>query len=105
MNRAAIVDWAAGIYQDLDLGTVRQWLQDHPGRKATGYLPVYAPREIIHAAGMMPVGIHGSGDIEIIRGDAFYQSYSATSPARLSNWPNPGDWTCCRQSCSLRPAT
>lgn len=80
VNRAAIVDWAAGIYQDLDLGTVRQWLQDHPGRKAAGYLPVYAPREIIHAAGMIPVGIHGSGDIEIIRGDAFYQSYICHLP-------------------------
>ena len=33
-----------------------------PGRKAIGYMPVYVPRELIHAAGMLPVGILGGGD-------------------------------------------
>ncbi len=80
MGRTAIVDWAAAIYEDLDFSTVRRWLADRPGRRAAGYLPVYAPRELIHAAGMMPVGIHGSGAIEIIRGDAFYQSYICHLP-------------------------
>jgi benzoyl-CoA reductase subunit C len=37
------------------------------------------PREVIHAAGMLPVGIMGS-DIEIIRGDAYYQSYICHIP-------------------------
>jgi benzoyl-CoA reductase subunit C len=78
--RAQIVDWAADIYEDLDFGAVHQWLAEHPGQKAAGYLPVYAPREIIHAAGMLPVGIHGSGAIEIIRGDAYYQSYICHLP-------------------------
>ena len=31
-------------------------------RKVIGYLPVYVPREIIHAAGMLPVGMLGGGD-------------------------------------------
>ena len=78
--RTDIVDWARGGYEDLDYTAARQWLADHPGRHACGYLPVYAPREVIHAAGMLPVGIHGSGDIEIIRGDAFYQSYICHLP-------------------------
>jgi len=78
--RAKIVDWATGIYEDLDFTVSRKWLEDNPGRKAAGYLPVYAPREIIHAAGMLPVGIHGHGAIEIIRGDAYYQSYICHLP-------------------------
>jgi benzoyl-CoA reductase subunit C len=80
-TRAALVEKARDIYDDLDLGAVRRWLADHPGAKAAGYLPVYAPREIMHACGLLPVGIHGGGDrIEIIRGDAFYQSYICHLP-------------------------
>lgn len=78
--RTAVVDWATEIYEDIDFKVVHEWLADHPGQKAAGYLPVYAPREIIHAAGMLPVGIHGNGSIEIIRGDAFYQSYICHLP-------------------------
>ncbi len=80
MNRTDIVDWATRIYEDLDFTAARKWLAAEPGRKACGYLPVYAPREIILAAGMLPVGIHGSSSIEIIRGDAFYQSYICHLP-------------------------
>jgi benzoyl-CoA reductase subunit C len=80
-TRADVVDWARALYDDLDLAAVRRWIADSPGRKAAGYLPVYAPREIIHASGMLPVGIHGAGDrLEIIRGDAFYQSYICHLP-------------------------
>jgi benzoyl-CoA reductase subunit C len=39
------------------------------------------PHEIIHAAGMLPVGIFGGGDqIEVIQGDAYYQSYICRIP-------------------------
>ena len=80
-SRAGVIDWARAVYDDLDLGTVREWLEERPGRKAAGYLPVYAPREVVHACGMLPVGIYGGGDrIEIIRGDAFYQSYICHLP-------------------------
>ena len=52
-----------------------------PGRKAIGYMPVYVPRELIHAAGMLPVGILGGGDqLEVIQGDAYYQSYICRIP-------------------------
>ena len=67
--------------RDSDFGVARRWLDEEGGRTAAGYLPVYAPREIIHACGMLPVGIYGGGDqIEIIRGDAFYQSYICHLP-------------------------
>ncbi len=78
--RTQIIDWATAIYEDLDFTVVHEWLDEVPGRKAAGFLPVYAPKEIIHAAGMLPVGIHGNGAIEIIRGDAYYQSYICHLP-------------------------
>ena len=81
MSRAAIIDWASAIHEDLDFGAVRAWLAERPGRKAAGYLPVYAPREVILASGMLPVGVHGGGDrVEIIKGDAYYQSYICHLP-------------------------
>ena len=81
MTRASIIDWARTLFEDLDFGSVRRWLAENPGRKAAGYLPVYIPREIPHACGMLPVGIHGGGDhLEIIKGDAFYQSYICHLP-------------------------
>jgi benzoyl-CoA reductase subunit C len=44
-------------------------------------LPIYLPREIIHAAGMLPVGIFGAGDrIPVIKGDAYFQSYICHLP-------------------------
>jgi benzoyl-CoA reductase subunit C len=81
VRRSEIVDWAAEISEDLEFGAARRWIADIPGRKAVGYLPVYAPRELIRASGMLPVGVHGAGDrLEIIRGDAFYQSYICHLP-------------------------
>ncbi|MEO8035053.1 MAG: benzoyl-CoA reductase subunit C, partial [Acidobacteriota bacterium] len=72
---------ARSLYDDIDLGSVRQWKADHPGHKAIGHMPIYVPRELIHAAGMLPVGVVGGGDrIEIIRGDALFQSYICRIP-------------------------
>ncbi len=81
MGRESIIRAAREIYDDLDFQRVRDWLSQKPGTKAVGYLPVYAPRELIHACGLLPVGIHGGGDrVEIIKGDAFYQSYICHLP-------------------------
>lgn len=81
MTRAQQVEWARGVYEDVDFSAVRQWLELDPARRAAGYLPVYAPREVLHACGFLPVGIHGAGDLlETIRGDAFYQSYICHLP-------------------------
>lgn len=79
--RAQVVDRADALANDLDLNHVKEWLAAKPGRKAAGYLPVYAPRELIAAVGMLPVGVHGGGDrLEIIKGDACYQSYICHLP-------------------------
>ena len=76
-----IVQRCEALFEDLDLGAVKQWKAAAPGRKAIGYLPVYVPRELVHAAGMLPVGILGGGDqIEVIQGDAYYQSYICRIP-------------------------
>jgi benzoyl-CoA reductase subunit C len=78
---AELVDRARRLYEDLDLQCVRAWKREAPGRKAVGYMPIYVPRELIHAAGMLPVGVMGGGDrLEIIRGDAYFQSYLCHIP-------------------------
>ena len=80
-RRAALVDWARVAAEDFEFTAAREWIAERPGRKAAGYLPVYAPREVIRASSLLPVGVHGAGEqIEIIRGDAFYQSYICHLP-------------------------
>ena len=64
-----------------ELRAAREWKAAQPGRKVVGYMPIYVPREIIHAAGMLPLGIFGGGDqLEVIHGDAYYQSYICRIP-------------------------
>ncbi|MFO1273643.1 MAG: benzoyl-CoA reductase subunit C [Rubrivivax sp.] len=78
---AAIVEQCQALFEDLHFNAVKDWKAAVPGRKAIGYMPVYVPRELIHAAGMLPVGILGGGDsLEVIQGDAYYQSYICRIP-------------------------
>jgi benzoyl-CoA reductase subunit C len=84
LNPSATVDLVAranALFEDLSFGAARQWKAAEPGRKVIGYMPIYVPREIIHAAGMLPLGIVGGGDqLEVIHGDAYYQSYICRIP-------------------------
>ena len=75
----ALVERADELYHDVAFRSVAAW-KERTGAKAAAHLPVYAPREIIDAAGMLPVALHGAGDLEIIRGDAFFQSYICQLP-------------------------
>ncbi|MCL5966033.1 MAG: benzoyl-CoA reductase subunit C [Deltaproteobacteria bacterium] len=76
-----IVAFCQDIFDDVDFTRAREWKTARPGRKVIGYMPVYVPREIIHAAGMLPLGILGGGaDMEVIHGDAYYQSYICRIP-------------------------
>jgi benzoyl-CoA reductase subunit C len=76
-----IVERCQSLFDDLHFTAVKDWKAAAPGRKAIGYMPVYVPRELIHAAGMLPVGILGGGDqLEVIQGDAYYQSYICRIP-------------------------
>jgi benzoyl-CoA reductase subunit C len=78
---ASIVSRCEALYEDMSFAQVKSWKAEDPSRKAIGYMPIYVPREIIHAAGMLPVGIFGGGDrIEVIQGDAYYQSYICRIP-------------------------
>jgi benzoyl-CoA reductase subunit C len=76
-----IVERCQALFDDLSFNAVKDWKREAPERKAIGYMPIYVPREIIHAAGMLPVGILGGGDqLEVIQGDAYYQSYICRIP-------------------------
>ena len=76
----ALAASAEELYRDYGLPAVKRWKETHEG-PAIGYMPIYVPREILHAQGALPVGILGGGDdLEIIRGDAFYQSYICHIP-------------------------
>jgi benzoyl-CoA reductase subunit C len=78
---AEIVARCQELFEDLNFTYSRQWKAAVPGRKVVGFMPVYVPREMIHAAGMLPLGIFGGGDsLEVIHGDAYYQSYICRIP-------------------------
>ncbi len=80
-NVERIVAEADALYHDLDFGAVKRFKEAHPEAKVIGCLPTYSPKEIIHAAGMLPVHLRGAGDqVEIIRGDAYFQSYICQLP-------------------------
>ncbi len=81
MTTAEIIQRCQTLYDDLDFTVARQWKAAEPGRKVIGFMPVYVPRELIHAAGMLPLGVLGGGDqLEVIHGDAYYQSYICRIP-------------------------
>jgi benzoyl-CoA reductase subunit C len=62
--------------QDPEFSVAKHWLEQHPGRKAIGCFPVYCPVELIHASGMLPLGIIGAGNqIEITFADSRFQSF------------------------------
>jgi benzoyl-CoA reductase subunit C len=77
----SIVARCQALFDDLNFTSAREWKAAQPGRRVVAYMPVYVPREIIHAAGMLPLGIMGGGeDLEVIHGDAYYQSYICRIP-------------------------
>jgi len=81
MSTADIVKRCQELYDDLSFTYARNWKNAVPGRKVVGFMPVYVPRELIHAGGMLPLGIFGGGDeLEVIHGDAYYQSYICRIP-------------------------
>jgi benzoyl-CoA reductase subunit C len=80
-STAEIVAQCQELFDDLDFRSARAWKAAAPGRKVVAYMPIYVPRELIHAAGMLPLGILGAGEnMEVIHGDAYYQSYICRIP-------------------------
>jgi benzoyl-CoA reductase subunit C len=79
-NLEDILGRAEALYRDYRLGSVRDW-KARTGGLAIGYMPIYVPSEILHAQGVLPVGLMGArDDLEIIKGDAYYQSYICHIP-------------------------
>lgn len=75
------IELSRSLYEDLSFGYASEWKKKDGTHKVIGFLPIYVPREIIHAAGMLPVGIFGGGDrVSVVKGDAFFQSYICHLP-------------------------
>jgi benzoyl-CoA reductase subunit C len=71
-----IIERGQARMEDIEFGEVRGWKARHPGGKAVGCFPVYTPVEIIHAGGLLPVGLFGGGNtIELANADARFQSF------------------------------
>ena len=55
---------------------VECWKHGHPGGRAIASYPVWAPNEVIHAAGMLPLSLLGGGtSVELTHADARFQSF------------------------------
>lgn len=77
---APLIARAEALYRDYALSSVRAW-KAATGGLAVGYMPIYIPAELLWAQGVMPVGLMGArDDLEIIKGDAYYQSYICHIP-------------------------
>jgi benzoyl-CoA reductase subunit C len=64
------------LLEDSPLDLAANWKKDHPASKVVGCYPVYTPVELIHAAGMLPVGVIGAGNrLEIAHADSRFQSF------------------------------
>lgn len=53
-----------------------RWKAERPDARVIGCYPVWAPAEVIHAAGMLPVSLLGGGtSVELTHADARFQSF------------------------------
>lgn len=76
-----LVEQCRKLAFDLQFSHAKEWKVAKAGRMLVGYMPIYFLREIVHAANGLAVGILGGGDRkQIIKGDAFYQSYICHMP-------------------------
>lgn len=81
------------LLDDLKFQYVSDWKREDPDRKAIGFFPIYIPREIIHAAGMLPVGLFGGGShLQVVKGDAYFQSYICHLPRSVIEMALDGNY-------------
>jgi len=80
---SALMESCRDLHEDVDLRSVQKW-KEETGGLAVGTLPIYVPDEILHAVGILPVGLIGGGDrVDVIRGDAYFQSYICRLPRSM----------------------
>ncbi len=73
-SAAATIEQCRSLVEDITFPRARAWHDD--GGRVVGSFPVYAPMELVHAAGMLPVNLFGAGGgVEIERADARIQSF------------------------------
>ncbi|MCK6457967.1 MAG: 2-hydroxyacyl-CoA dehydratase [Phycisphaerae bacterium] len=76
MSFDEIVQQCRDLNELLPAQALEQARQSRPGLEGFAVFPVYAPVEIIHAAGLLPVGLFGvGGKLEIVHADARFQSF------------------------------
>jgi len=62
--------------ENFPLELAAEWKKNHSDKKLIGCYPVYHPVELIHAAGMVPIGVIGGGNrLEIANADSRFQSF------------------------------
>jgi len=61
MSISSLIGEIEASLDNFALSSVSRWKEKNPSSKAIGYFPVYVPVEMIHAAGMLPVMVAGSG--------------------------------------------
>jgi benzoyl-CoA reductase subunit C len=76
MTAEAVLDECRALLER-PLGAIaREWKEAHPGGRAIAAYPVWAPVEVIHAAGMLPLALLGGGaSVELTHADARFQSF------------------------------
>jgi benzoyl-CoA reductase subunit C len=76
MNADQIIEESRQLIA-LPLATVAErWKAQHPGGRCVAVYPVWAPAEVIHAAGMLPLALLGGGtSVELTHADARFQSF------------------------------
>jgi benzoyl-CoA reductase subunit C len=76
MTPEAVLDDCRALMEH-PLGAIaEQWKDAHPGGRAIASYPVWAPAEVIHAAGMLPLALLGGGtSVELTHADARFQSF------------------------------
>ncbi len=80
-NFSEAIQYARTLFEDISFSYASNWKKQNSTRHIIGFLPIYIPREIIHSANMLPVGIFGAGDrIPVVHGDAYFQSYICHLP-------------------------
>ncbi|MBI5609512.1 MAG: benzoyl-CoA reductase subunit C [Deltaproteobacteria bacterium] len=78
---APILQRCRVLVEDHGLEHVKQWKAAHPGAFVMGHMPIYAPRPLVEAQGGLAVAIFGGGEeVDIIRGDSYFQSYICHIP-------------------------
>lgn len=105
MSTADIIARCEALYEDLDFTAARKWKEADPSRKVIAYMPVYVPREIIHA-GMLPLGIMGVATAwRSSTATPTTRATSVASHARPSSWGFRSAWISSMACCSPASAT